>query len=54
MAGWVDLGGLLSAEDRNEHVDVLNGIAHDAEGGRLFVPGKLWPKLFEIDLISAG
>jgi hypothetical protein len=32
-------------------VDVLNGIAYDAPSDRLFVTGKLWPKLFEIELI---
>ena len=52
VVGWVDLEGLLSAEDRSEPVDVLNGIAYDADNGRLFVTGKLWPKLFEIELIS--
>jgi glutamine cyclotransferase len=54
VIGWVDLDGLLTAEDRSEPVDVLNGIAYDAEADRLFVTGKLWPKLFEIDLISPG
>ena len=44
--------GLLSAEDRAQQpVDVLNGIAYDAENDRLFVTGKLWPKLFEIELL---
>jgi glutamine cyclotransferase len=52
VIGWVDLGGLLTTEDRSETVDVLNGIAYDAETDRLFVTGKLWPKLFEIELIS--
>ncbi len=52
VVGWVDLEGLLSAEDRSEPVDVLNGIAYDAQTDRLFVTGKLWPKLFEIELIS--
>ena len=52
VVGWVDLRGLLTAEDRSEPVDVLNGIAYDAETDRLFVTGKLWPKLFEIELIS--
>jgi glutamine cyclotransferase len=52
VIGWVDLEGLLTAEDRSEPVDVLNGIAYDAETDRLFVTGKLWPKLFEIELIS--
>ena len=51
VLGWVDLSGLLSAADRAEHVDVLNGIAYDALGDRLFVTGKLWPKLFEIKIV---
>lgn len=49
LTGWIDLRGLLGAEHR-PYVDVLNGIAHDAEGDRLFVTGKLWPSLFEIRL----
>jgi glutamine cyclotransferase len=44
----------LTAEDRTEPVDVLNGIAYDGGTDRLFVTGKLWPKLFEIDLIPPG
>ncbi|HSN75623.1 MAG TPA: glutaminyl-peptide cyclotransferase [Anaerolineae bacterium] len=52
LLGWIDLTGLLSDEDRAAHgVDVLNGIAYDAATGRLFVTGKWWPKLFEIELI---
>lgn len=47
VAGWIDLKGLLSAREA-QGVDVLNGIAYDASGDRLFVTGKLWPKLFEI------
>ena len=54
VIGWVELGGLLTSEDRSEPVDVLNGIAYDAKTDRLFVTGKLWPKLFEIELISSG
>jgi glutamine cyclotransferase len=52
VSGWIDLGGLLSAEDLSEPVDVLNGIAYDAHSDRLFVTGKLWPKLFQIELIG--
>jgi len=48
VTGWIDLKGLLSPKETNRPVDVLNGIAYDAETGRLFVTGKLWPKLFEI------
>ena len=50
VTGWIDLTGLLSPQYRQQPVDVLNGIAYDAEHDRLFVTGKLWPKLFEITL----
>jgi glutamine cyclotransferase len=53
VLGWIDFSGLLSAEDRRAPVDVLNGIAYDAEHDRLFVTGKLWPKLFEIKLVAS-
>ncbi len=52
ITAWIDLQGLLGPEDLVEPVDVLNGIAYDAAGERLFVTGKLWPKLFEIELVS--
>ena len=51
VVGWINLTGLLSAEDRMQPVDVLNGIAYDAEHDRLYVTGKLWPRLFQIELI---
>jgi glutamine cyclotransferase len=47
VTGWIDLSGLLDPRDA-AGTDVLNGIAYDAAGDRLFVTGKLWPKLFEI------
>jgi glutamine cyclotransferase len=50
VTGWIDLGGLLPPADRDAITDVLNGIAYDAAGDRLFVTGKLWPKLFEVRL----
>ena len=50
VLGWIDLAGILPAADR-DGVDVLNGIAYDSLGDRLFVTGKLWPKLFEIKLV---
>jgi len=52
VIGWIELEGLLGTEDYTEPIDVLNGIAYDAENDRLFVTGKLWPKLFEIELVS--
>jgi glutamine cyclotransferase len=51
VTGWIELSGLLSREDLRMPVDVLNGIAYDAENNRLFVTGKLWPKVFEIKLL---
>ncbi len=51
VIGWIDLAGLLSQADRQLPVDMLNGIAYDAAHDRLFVTGKLWPKLFEIELV---
>jgi glutaminyl-peptide cyclotransferase len=49
VSGWIDLRGLLTPRERLS-TDVLNGIAYDAAGNRLFVTGKLWPKVFEIAL----
>ena len=51
VTAWIDLAGLLQPEDLDPPVNVLNGIAYDAQGERLFVTGKLWPKLFEIELV---
>ena len=50
VAGVVDFSGLLAPQDRGPETDVLNGIAYDAAGDRLFVTGKRWPKLFEVRL----
>lgn len=52
VIGVVDLTGLLPAADRTPSTDVLNGIAYDEANDRLFVTGKLWPKLFEIRLVK--
>jgi glutamine cyclotransferase len=68
VLGWIDLGGILPASEREEVVrpeiatrgenissswTCLNGIAYDTEGKRLFVTGKLWPSLYEVRLIPA-
>lgn len=53
VVGWIDLSGLLPPADRSDDQDaVLNGIAYDPVGDRLFVTGKRWPKLFEIRLVK--
>lgn len=48
---WIDLSGLMSSAYRLEPEAVLNGIAYDALNNRLFVTGKLWPRLFEIQVV---
>jgi glutamine cyclotransferase len=46
---WVDLTGLREKAGCTEDCDVLNGIAYDAARKRVFVTGKRWPKLFQIE-----
>ena len=48
VTGWIDLRGLLPRVYQLDPEAVLNGIAFDEAHDRLFVTGKLWPKLFEI------
>ncbi|MFC1526889.1 glutaminyl-peptide cyclotransferase, partial [Candidatus Latescibacterota bacterium] len=50
VVAWINLAGLLTPQEEMQ-ADVLNGIAHDPETGRIFVTGKLWPWLFEIDIV---
>jgi len=51
VTGRIDLTGLLDEVDRTFNTDVLNGIAYDMEQNRLFVTGKRWPKVFEIEVV---
>jgi glutamine cyclotransferase len=51
VTGWIDLTGLRPAGTYGNPDAVLNGIAYDVAGNRLFVTGKLWPSLFEIQLV---
>jgi len=51
VVGWIDLTGLLSPVFRRREDAVLNGIAYDAAHKRLFVTGKFWPSIFEIQLV---
>jgi glutamine cyclotransferase len=53
VTGWIDLTALAEQTPRLEEDSVLNGIAYDAERDRLFVTGKNWPRLYEIDLVPA-
>ncbi len=54
VLGWIDLTGLLPEEERSPETNVLNGIAFDSQDNRLFVTGKLWPRLYEIRLAPVG
>jgi glutamine cyclotransferase len=51
VVGWIDLAGLMAGGYRLDAEAVLNGIAYDAASRRLFVTGKLWPRLFEIQVV---
>jgi glutamine cyclotransferase len=55
VVGWIDLDGLLPPAQRgtDDREAVLNGIAWDSRGRRLFVTGKLWPRLFQVELVRA-
>jgi glutamine cyclotransferase len=52
LDAWLDLTGLLDRSELPEEADVLNGIAYDIGDDRLFVTGKWWPTLYEIELIQ--
>jgi glutamine cyclotransferase len=54
VVGWIDLTGLLPPGSVTDPEAVLNGIAYDSVHDRLFVTGKLWPKIFEIKLEPEG
>src|SRR6266850_2547823 len=51
VIAWIDLTGLLPDEQRKDAESVLNGIAYDAEHDRIFVTGKRWPTVFEIEVV---
>jgi glutaminyl-peptide cyclotransferase len=48
VTGWIDLTGLIPEGELHDEEAVLNGIAYDQANDKLFVTGKLWPRLFEI------
>ena len=52
VLGNIDFNGLLSASDKRPDTDVLNGIAYNENNGHLYITGKNWPKLFEVELVE--
>lgn len=53
VLGWLDLASIIDKKELTNRDAVLNGIAYDAAGDRLFITGKLWPRLFEIKVLPA-
>lgn len=47
VIGWIDLSGLYPASQPRDREQVLNGIAWDESGRRLFVTGKNWPRMYQ-------
>ncbi len=52
VVGVVDLTGILPKSEIDDSTDVLNGIAYDREGQRIYVTGKNWSRLFEIEIVE--
>jgi len=52
VTGWIDMSALRGELPPGSQAEALNGIAFDAEKDRIFVTGKLWPLLFEIEVIK--
>ncbi|MCH5329702.1 MAG: glutaminyl-peptide cyclotransferase [Alistipes sp.] len=52
VEGIIDLRGLLPESERTNRTDVLNGIARDSETGRIFVTGKYWSRIYEIEIFE--
>jgi len=50
VTAWIDLRGLYNPP-RDSSADILNGIAYIPETKHLLVTGKLWPKIYEIELV---
>lgn len=48
VLGWIDFSGIIQ---ESGDMDVMNGIAYDAKRDRLFVTGKLWPKIFQVKVV---
>jgi glutamine cyclotransferase len=53
VTGWIEMSDLRKELPPGSNAEVLNGIAFDAQNNRIFVTGKLWPLLFEIEIIES-
>jgi glutamine cyclotransferase len=53
VTGWIDASGLLAPEEAGA-ADVLNGIAYLPATGHLLLTGKLWPRMFEVEIVPGA
>ena len=51
VTGWIDLSSLPETRNLSDPDAVANGIAYDSGRNRLFVTGKNWPRLYQIELV---
>jgi len=49
---WIYCEGLLDETSDEKRPEVLNGIAHDSDTGKLYLTGKYWPRLYEVEIID--
>ncbi len=52
VVAWIDCSQVYPAATRPDREHVLNGIAHDPQSGRIFITGKNWPKMYEIEILE--
>ncbi|MCE5333561.1 MAG: glutaminyl-peptide cyclotransferase [Desulfobacteraceae bacterium] len=52
VTGWIDMSSLREAVSDSDNAEALNGIAYDPEGDRIFVTGKFWPSVFQIEIVG--
>ena len=52
VEGMIDCSGLLDRKLRTKTTDVLNGIAYNPDDGKIYLTGKYWPRMFEIELVE--
>lgn len=53
VLGWIDLSALYPLDKRPSREHVLNGIAYDAQSKQLYVTGKNWPRLYQVEVVKA-
>ena len=54
VTAWIDCRNVYPARQRPDREHVLNGIALDQDSGRIFVTGKNWPKVYEIEVVDSN